>query len=98
MSARKEDHFGPYELYLGVDVGKSFRSKREYPFWNAVPEGILPFGTPWHPTYGRLLQVLAPVVVILVVRLLHHGLGTLGQRHVGLVVGLGEVYSEASTC
>lgn len=24
MSARKEDRFGPHELYLGIDVGKSF--------------------------------------------------------------------------
>lgn len=24
MSARKEDHFGPHEIYLGIDVGKSF--------------------------------------------------------------------------
>ena len=24
MSARKEDAFGPHELYLGIDVGKSF--------------------------------------------------------------------------
>lgn len=24
MASRKEDHFGPHELYVGVDVGKSF--------------------------------------------------------------------------
>ena len=24
MASRKEDRFGPHELYLGIDVGKSF--------------------------------------------------------------------------
>ena len=24
MARRKEDHFGPHDVYLGIDVGKSF--------------------------------------------------------------------------